>query len=111
VTTDFDSKAGDLRVAGADDDGINVHSGANEGATARPRLDLSGEVDLGQLRVINDDDADLDDRGRFGWHDGDNGGQMSAALAAACRTNPPAAPPAPTAPAPPGNESGDSKAK
>jgi hypothetical protein len=93
VTTDFDTRAGDLRVAGADSGGIDVHSEANAGATTTPRLDLSGEVDLGQLRVINDDDADLGGRH---FHEHANGDQMSADLLAAC-TEPPQPPPTPPA--------------
>lgn len=83
VTTDFDTRAGDLRVAGDDSGGIDVHSQANAGATATPRLDLTGEVDLGQLQVVNDDDADLDSHGRFHF-DRDQENEMSAALEAAC---------------------------
>ena len=91
VTTDFDAKAGDLRVAGDHNDGIDAHSAVNEGATATPRLNLTGEVDLGQLRVINDDDADLDDHGDWRWNGDENGDEMSAALGAACTTPPPPA--------------------
>ena len=69
VTTDLDARAGDLRIAGDDSDGVDVHSQANAGSTATPRLDLTGEVDLGELRVINDDDADLDGRDHFRFGD------------------------------------------
>ncbi len=92
VTTDLDARAGNLRVAGDDSDGVDVHSQANSGSTATPRLDLTGEVDLGELRVINADDADLDDRDHFRFGDGADRDQMSADLQAACAA--PAAPPA-----------------
>ena len=49
VTTDFDVRVGDMRVAGDRSDGFDLHSAANAGATATPRLDLTGEVDLGEL--------------------------------------------------------------
>jgi phage shock protein PspC (stress-responsive transcriptional regulator) len=95
VTTDFDTRAGDLQVAGDEAGGVDVHSAANAGATATPRLDLSGEVDLGQLRVINDDASDLDPHH---FHDGFNGGEanddeMNAALDAACTAPPPSTEP------------------
>ena len=35
-----------------------------------PRLDLTGEVDLGEMRVINDDDTEIDDHGPFRFRDG-----------------------------------------
>jgi phage shock protein PspC (stress-responsive transcriptional regulator) len=88
VTTDLDARAGDLRVAGDNSDGVDVHSQANAGSTATPRLDLSGEVDLGELVVINDDDADLDDRGPMHFHDGENRAEMATALEAACIETP-----------------------
>ncbi len=94
VTTDLDARAGNLRVAGDDSDGIDVHSQANDGSIATPRLDLTGEVDLGELRVINADDADLDldDRDHFRFGDDSERDQMSADLQAACTA--PSAPPA-----------------
>jgi phage shock protein PspC (stress-responsive transcriptional regulator) len=66
VTADLDSAAGEIRVAGEEQDGVDVHTETKLGANATPRLDLTGEVDLGALRLINDDDADLDrSHGRF----------------------------------------------
>jgi len=90
VTTDLHARAGDLRIAGDDSDGVDVHSQANAGSTATPRLDLTGEVDLGELVVINDDSADLDGRGHFRFGDETNRDEMAAALTAACSE--PAAP-------------------
>jgi phage shock protein PspC (stress-responsive transcriptional regulator) len=84
VTTDLDARAGDLRIAGDDSDGVDVHSQANAGSTATPRLDLTGEVDLGELVVINDDDADLDARDHFRFGESENRDAMAAALTAAC---------------------------
>jgi phage shock protein PspC (stress-responsive transcriptional regulator) len=88
VTTDFDTRAGDLRVAGDEAGGIDVHSGANAGATTTPRLDLNGEVDLGELRVINDDTAEIDGHGP-GFHFGGRDDEMRAAMVAACTPPPP----------------------
>lgn len=101
VTTDLDARAGNLRVAGDDSDGVDVHSQANDGATATPRLDLTGEVDLGELRVINADDADLDNRDHLRFGDDADRDQMSADLQAAC-----AAPPPPAAETAPGGGDG-----
>ena len=52
--------AGELAVTGERNDGYDVDSNRNVGATSTPRLELDGEIDLGQLQVINDDEADLD---------------------------------------------------
>ena len=87
VTTDFDVRAGDIRVAGDDAGGFDLHSAANAGATATPRLDLSGEVDLGELRLLNDDDVDIDHHGYRGDRPDDS--EMNAALATACTVAPP----------------------
>lgn len=108
VTTDFTARAGDLRIAGDRSGGVDVHSQANDGATATPRLDLTGEVDLGELRVINDDAADLNGHDRF-RSGGGNGDEMSAALLAACTESsntPPLTPPADA-----GNTSGGDTAR
>ena len=60
-----------------------MHSDANAGAAATPRLELTGQVDLGQLQVLNDDDAELDGQGpRFWSHDSED--EMRAAMTAAC---------------------------
>jgi phage shock protein PspC (stress-responsive transcriptional regulator) len=88
VTHDVLTRAGTMRVAGTEQDGVDVRSVGNVGAEATPRLELTGEVDLGEMVVLNDDDADLtDDRGRWDWG-GANGEQMRADLLAACATQP-----------------------
>ncbi len=80
--------AGELVVTGERNDGYDVDSNRNVGATATPRLELDGEIDLGQLRVINDDEADVDgDLRHFG--PGPRGYRIDAdeqrqAAAAAC---------------------------
>jgi phage shock protein PspC (stress-responsive transcriptional regulator) len=95
VTTDFDTRAGDITVAGDNSGGFDVHSDANAGTTATPRLHLTGEVDLGELRVINDDDVDIDNHIHGDRPDHD---QMAADLLAAC-----GAPASPVTPPPPAN--------
>jgi phage shock protein PspC (stress-responsive transcriptional regulator) len=95
VTTDYRTRAGDITVAGDDSGGFDVRSDANAGATATPRLNLTGEVDLGELRVINDDAYNLDQHFHGSRPDR---GRMAADLLAACQ-----APAAPVVPTPPAN--------
>jgi phage shock protein PspC (stress-responsive transcriptional regulator) len=81
VTTDFLTRAGNNVIAGNQADGFDIDSNVNAGATAMPRLDLHGEVDFGELRVINDDSYDI---GR-NFHDNrPDRDQMRVHLAAAC---------------------------
>ena len=120
VTADFDARAGSLEVAGDQTQGADVHSDANAGAAATPRLELTGQVDLGQLQVLNDDDAELDGQGpRFGSHDNED--EMRAAMTAACSgasttagadsPNAVARPDAPEAPSPPGGGHGHGRSQ
>ena len=118
VTADFDARAGELEVAGDQTQGADVHSDANAGAAATPRLDLTGEVDLGQLQVINDDDAELDGHGpQARFHDNED--EMRAAMAEACAATPAGggsaaaddAPDAPAAPSPPGADHGGGRSE
>ncbi len=57
--------AGDSRVLGQQADGFDVDNDQNTGSSATPRLVLDASVDAGELRVINDDDADIDAHGPF----------------------------------------------
>jgi hypothetical protein len=86
VVTDTLTRAGNNVIAGDQSDGFDVHSNANAGATATPRLNLTGEVDFGELRVINDDSYDIDDRGFHGF--GPGHAEMAANLQAACEGRP-----------------------
>lgn len=52
---------GDLRIAGQRADGLDVSASVGEGSTAKPRLVLNAELGFGQLRVLNDDDAEVAD--------------------------------------------------
>ena len=88
VTTDTLTRAGNNVIAGDQSDGFDVHSNVNAGATATPRLNLTGEVDFGELRVINDDNYALDQHGFHGF--GPSHAEMAANLRAACE--PPATP-------------------
>ena len=77
-------------VAGQRADGVDIELATAEGARGAPRLLLDAEADLGQIKVVNDDDADISDPGRGGYHDWDDGGYgdtdaMRAANARACQ--------------------------
>jgi phage shock protein PspC (stress-responsive transcriptional regulator)/predicted membrane protein len=88
VRADVSTTAGDIDVAGQSADGIDAEVQPEAPATARPLLNLTGEVDLGQLQVINLDDAEFDERGPW-RHGHQNDDEMRAAMDAAC------APPSP----------------
>ena len=55
--------AGESEVAGDLNDGVDVNHSVGSGATATPRLVLDSSVDMGQLRVINSDNADVNTPG------------------------------------------------
>jgi phage shock protein PspC (stress-responsive transcriptional regulator)/predicted membrane protein len=86
VSADVSTTAGELDVAGQRADGVDAEIRPEAPTAARPLLNLTGEVDLGQLRVINIDDAELDARGR--WHDRVDDDEMRAATDAACAVPP-----------------------
>jgi len=67
VTADAHAGAGELRIAGEQADGLDVELFTGERSAAAPQLRLDADVDMGQIRVLNDDDADLDSgHGPFG---------------------------------------------
>jgi phage shock protein PspC (stress-responsive transcriptional regulator) len=76
--------AGDLRIAGEESDGTDVNADVAAGSTATPRLVLDADVDLGQIRVINDDTADVTQDGRFSRFDSGDDAGARAANARAC---------------------------
>jgi phage shock protein PspC (stress-responsive transcriptional regulator) len=55
--------AGESEVAGERNDGVNVDHTPAAGSRAVPRLKIDASVDVGQLRVINSDTADVDNPG------------------------------------------------
>jgi phage shock protein PspC (stress-responsive transcriptional regulator) len=81
VAGDLDASVGVINVAGDESDGIEVDSDDFSGATATPRLDLDASVDLGALRVVNDDNAVIEDDGKR-WDDDGAGSRI--ALERAC---------------------------
>jgi phage shock protein PspC (stress-responsive transcriptional regulator)/predicted membrane protein len=67
VSSDLDADVGEVRVPGEDSNGVDAHYEANQSSKATPRLVLHGHVDLGDVRVVNDDDVSIrhrpDDQG------------------------------------------------
>ena len=96
VSADLDATAGHLDAAGSEADGLDPEVEPDVPTGSPPRLDLTGEVDLGEFRVVNDDDIDLDDLGhrRRGHEDQlDRDSELEARMDAACAV-PAADPPA-----------------
>ena len=85
VTAEADSRAGSLRIAGEEQNGLDVDSDTNLGSSSTPRLDLTAQVDLGEHLVVNDDDADLGPgHGRFDGPSGFDDATMRQDLDRAC---------------------------
>jgi phage shock protein PspC (stress-responsive transcriptional regulator) len=55
--------AGESRVAGEVNDGLDVKHRAGAGTGATPRLEIDADVQMGQLRVINSDSASVENAG------------------------------------------------
>lgn len=66
VVADAHAGAGNLRIAGQQADGADVNLLTGDGSRATPQLRLNADVDLGQIRVLNDDSAVITDRGGNG---------------------------------------------
>lgn len=72
VVADARAGAGRVVVAGQESEGAGTDLSVQAGATATPRLVLDADVDMGQIRVLNDDDVDItSDRGGPFQRDGD----------------------------------------
>ncbi len=85
VVADAHAGAGDLQIAGQESSGFDADSSVGAGSRATPRLELHGDVDVGQIQVLNDDDADISDGRDFDhgrWND--DSGAMRAANERAC---------------------------
>ena len=54
---------GEADVAGARASGVDVDNDQGAGSTATPRLRLEAKVDAGQVRILNSDDASIDEDG------------------------------------------------
>jgi phage shock protein PspC (stress-responsive transcriptional regulator) len=64
VVADVHAAAGEIRITGDETDGVDLDSDPVSAPTATPRLDLTGEVDLGAFRVVNDDEFEIDEHHR-----------------------------------------------
>ena len=113
VAADIDATAGHLDVAGSDSDGVDPEIDRAVPSESTPRLNLNGEVDLGEFLVINDDDLDIDEFPRRWRNHGEtytNDSELEARMDAACASGPtptsgePAGPKPPADPAAPGGE-------
>jgi hypothetical protein len=84
VVADAHAGAGDLIVAGERADGLDVDNNQGAGSTATPRLELDANLEVGELRVLNDDAAPLDEHRGFGRDDSERA-TLRAAQAEACQ--------------------------
>ena len=75
---------GESEVAGEQNDGVDVDHSTGIGSTATPRLDIDAHVDMGQLRIINSDTAEVDTRGYGPGPFHQDTGPLRAAEARAC---------------------------
>jgi phage shock protein PspC (stress-responsive transcriptional regulator) len=83
VAADAHVGAGAIEATGEEVDGFDVDEDAGQGSTQLPRLNLDGNVDAGVLRVLADDDVDLDDDDREWFDDGRRLGDAAEAEACA----------------------------
>jgi phage shock protein PspC (stress-responsive transcriptional regulator) len=77
---------GESEVAGERNDGVDVDHTAGAGSRAVPRLDIDASVDLGQLRVINSNTANVDNPGYGPGPFHEDTAPQRAAEARACAT-------------------------
>jgi phage shock protein PspC (stress-responsive transcriptional regulator) len=82
VNADVTAKSGSLMVAGERQEGFDADIDQSAPLDVTPRLDLSGELQIGELRVLNDDDREIGER--HTGVDGDEGQAMREARARAC---------------------------
>lgn len=86
VVADASADLGSIRLAGRETEGVDVELQANQGSEVTPRVEIDTHVDIGEIRVVNDDDADPGrgfDGGDDDEHDED---EMDSALDAACES-------------------------
>ncbi len=86
VTGTGHAGVGESDVAGQRSDGIDVDSAIAAHSRRAPTLTLDARVDVGQLRVINSDTANVDDPGVGGSPVGADAAPLRAAEARACAT-------------------------
>jgi len=77
---------GESEVAGERNEGLDVDHTAGVRSTAEPRLEIDADVDMGQLRVVNSDTADVDTPGYGPGPFHEDTAPQRAAEAKACGT-------------------------
>jgi phage shock protein PspC (stress-responsive transcriptional regulator) len=65
VVADAHAGAGDVQVAGQHADGTDVDLYTGEGSRSTPQLRINADVDLGQIRILNDDTVSVLDEHHF----------------------------------------------
>lgn len=80
VVAEATAGAGDLRIAGQHSDGVDAEVSTATGARATPQLRLDAEVDLGAIRVLNDDSVELEDYDQRGFGEDDGNDANAEAL-------------------------------
>lgn len=73
VVADARAGMGDVRVAGRQADGVDAELVTGAGSRATPQLRLDADVDMGAIKVVNDDEADIGTPGARGSWDDDHG--------------------------------------
>ena len=71
VSSTAHAGVGQVNVAGESASGVDLDNNQGSGSIATPRLRLDARVDAGELRVVNSDDASIDDH-HFGPFSTDN---------------------------------------
>jgi hypothetical protein len=77
---------GESETVGERNDGVDVDHAVGRGSNAVPRLELSADVDIGQLRVVNSDTASVDSPGYGPGAFHEDTAPQRAAEARACAT-------------------------
>jgi len=79
-------KIPESEVAGERNDGLDVDHAVGRGSSAKPRLEIDADVDIGQLRIVNSDTASVDNPGYGPGPFHDDTAPQRAAEARACAT-------------------------
>lgn len=89
ISGSADADLGAIRIAGGETGGVDTVVAPNEGTTVTPRLEIDSHIDMGEVRVLNDDSASLGDRGFHSPRGDGDRDALQAALAEACTPDAP----------------------
>jgi phage shock protein PspC (stress-responsive transcriptional regulator) len=84
VVSDAHTGAGVIRIAGQQADGVDVGLATGQGARGGPQLRINANADLGEIRVINDDNVSITKLDRFPHEPFETGEVARAANTRAC---------------------------